>query len=754
MFRCLPNAIAIPSPPWRGRRTTHRATQCATLILMISLSTPLTRVTGIGSVGARLAKLGLATIKDVLYYFPFRYQDFSALSKIAQLEDGCVATVCGTVEKVSVYRTPRKKMWIVQVTVCDDTGTLFITWFNQKFIAGTLKQGMVVNVAGKAIADGKKITMQSPTYEIISQKNTTGSRHTGRLVPVYSETPGITSRGIRFALSKIMPLVKDIPEFLPNDIVRDQSLLVLSEALQKIHFPASMEEVERAQHRFAFQDLFLLQLVNGMEHVRLTRQPAHSCSYNPEDIKNILSTLPFELTLSQKKSLAEILEDLKKPYPTNRLLQGDVGSGKTIVAALAALVVARQGKQVVFMAPTEVLAAQHYATFKKFFKNFSNGVALITASRAAVFFGDDLESQQRKKEVLSEIKKGSVAIIIGTHAVIQKNVVFNDVALVVIDEQHRFGVGQRFLLSRASTLTLPHLLSMSATPIPRTLALTVFGDLNLSVINELPKNRKGIITKIVPPAQRNDAYEFIRKHIHSGRQAFVICPRIDQTQVDPNATSANEGFFPLYRPTSSRLRTSVSWEVKSVTQEYKKLSQNVFPDLRVGMLHGRLKAKEKQDIMSRFERGEIDILISTSVVEVGVDVPNATIMMIEGSEHFGLSQLYQFRGRVGRGEHQSYCFLFTDIQSATTHERMKAIVNAQNGFELAEIDLKLRGPGQFLGEEQTGLPDLAMKAIQNPSLVQAARVAAASVINQDSTLGAFPYLRAYVSLFKNQIHLE
>ncbi|MBP6855628.1 MAG: ATP-dependent DNA helicase RecG [Candidatus Pacebacteria bacterium] len=721
---------------------------------MISLSTPLTQVKGIGLVGARLAKLGLATIKDVLYYFPFRYQDFSTLSTIADLKDGNVATVCGTVEKVSVYRTPRKKMWIVQVVVRDETGLLFITWFNQKFIAGTLKQGMEINVAGKAIAEGKKMTMQSPTYEIISQKNTTGSRHTGRLVPIYSETPGITSRGIRFALSKIMPLVKDIPEFLPDDIVESNSLLSLSDALQKIHFPTSIEEAQTAQHRFAFQDLFLLQLVHGMERARLTRQPAHSFAYDPGDIKKRLDTLPFELTLSQKKALVEILDDLKKPYPTNRLLQGDVGSGKTIVAALAALVVVQQGKQVVFMAPTEVLAAQHYATFKKFFKDVSNGVALMTASQAAVFFGDGLESQQSKKEVLSEIKKGEIAIIIGTHSVIQKHVEFNDVAFVVIDEQHRFGVSQRFLLSRASALMLPHLLSMSATPIPRTLALTVFGDLNLSIINELPKNRKGIITKIVPPTQRNDAYEFIRKHIRSGHQAFVICPRIDQTQIEADKTLGADTLFSYPNVSTSHSRASVAWEVKSVVQEYEKLSQKVFPDLRVGMLHGRLKAKEKQDIMRRFQEGVVDILISTSVVEVGVDVPNATIMMIEGSEHFGLSQLYQFRGRVGRSDHQSYCFLFTDIQSATTHERMKAVVNAKSGFELAEIDLKLRGPGQFLGQEQTGLPDLAMKAIQNPLLVQKARSAAANVISRDPLLKRTPYLLAYVNLFKDQIHLE
>lgn len=728
---------------------------------MISLSTPLTQVKGIGLVGARLAKLGLATIKDVLYYFPFRYQDFSTLSKIIDLQDGNVATVCGTVEKVSVYRTPRKKMWIVQVVVRDETGSLFITWFNQKFIAGTLKQGMEINVAGKAIAEGKKMTMQSPTYEIISQKNTTGSRHTGRLVPIYSETPGITSRGIRFALSKIMPLVKDIPEFLPDDIVESNSLLSLSDALQKIHFPTSIEEAQTAQHRFAFQDLFLLQLVHGMERARLTRQPAHSFAYDPGDIKKRLDALPFELTLSQKKALVEILDDLKKPYPTNRLLQGDVGSGKTIVAALAALVVVQQGKQVVFMAPTEVLAAQHYATFKKFFKDVSNGVALMTASQAAVFFGDGLESQQSKKEVLSEIKKGEIAIIIGTHSVIQKHVEFNDVAFVVIDEQHRFGVGQRFSLGHASAShqresvsKLPHLLSMSATPIPRTLALTVFGDLNLSIINELPKNRKGIITKIVPPTQRNDAYEFIRKHIRSGHQAFVICPRIDQTQIEADKTLGADTLFSYPGVPTSHSRASVAWEVKSVVKEYEKLSQKVFPDLRVGMLHGRLKAKEKQDIMRRFQEGVVDILISTSVVEVGVDVPNATIMMIEGSEHFGLSQLYQFRGRVGRSDHQSYCFLFTDIQSATTHERMKAIVNAKSGFELAEIDLKLRGPGQFLGQEQTGLPDLAMKAIQNPLLVQKARVAAANVISRDPSLKRTPYLLAYVNLFKDQIHLE
>ena len=430
----------------------------------------------------------------------------------------------------------------------------------------------------------------------------------------------------------------------------------------------------------------------------------------------------------------------------NRLLQGDVGSGKTIVAALAALAIAKENKQNAFMAPTEVLARQHYATFKKFFSDFDKGVGLITGGEAIVFYGDNLETKVKKQELIKKIADNEIKIVIGTHSLIQKNFKFGDLAFVVVDEQHRFGVKQRAELLRGSrqvntrtsadiksALTLPHFLSMSATPIPRTLSLTLFGDLDLSIIDELPKNRKKIITKAVSPSNRDKAYVFIREQIKKGRQTFVICPRIDPAEINGN----------LFIP-----------ETKAVKEEYEKLSQKIFPDLKVAMLHGKMKSKEKALTMKEFSEGKTDILVSTSVIEVGVDIPNATIMMIEGTECFGLAQLYQFRGRVGRGQHQSFCFLFTDSFSKTTQQRLRSLIEAKNGFELAEKDLEIRGPGEILGAAQTGVPDLAMKAIKNPELVKTARDEAVGIIGKDPELKNYPLLQKRLESFGKEIHLE
>ena len=877
---------------------------------MLSFSSQLTEINGIGpGIASKLAKLKLHTVKDVLYYFPFRYLDFSKISKISDLAEGQIATVYGKIEKVGIYKTFHKKMWIVEATISDETGKVKAVWFNQKFLINTLKEGKFANFAGKPILQGKHLTFQNPMFEMVADEFQE-TRHTGRLVPVYPQTEGVTSKMIRYVVSKILPDFADSSEFLPENVVQEFNFPSLSDSFAQIHYPDTIEQAQEAEKRFSFQDLFLLQIINASEREHLSKQDAYSCNYSPEYIKKLFSYIPFELTLAQKKSLYEILEDLKKTHPTSRLLQGDVGSGKTIVAAIASLVVANNGKQSVLMAPTEVLARQHYETFKNYFSAqggpasggeedlLSCGVALLTSAQTLSFHGDGLETEAPKKELLSQIKSGKIKIVIGTHSVIQKGVEFKNPALVVIDEQHRFGVNQRALLTRGysqintriktddakpnliyedltykirgalfnvynqigsghkeviyhkalleelrskritfdteksitikynnkkvgaykpdliienkiilelkalpfigniekrqvwnylkgseyklallvnfgnvkleiqriiydknydnpnksesnqskSELVIPHLLSMSATPIPRTLALTAFGDLDLSLINELPKNRKPIITKAVTAANRQKAYDFVTQQIKSGRQAFVICPRIEPP--DPEAPLTGRQVFNL--------------EVKSVKEETEKLSKKIFPNFKIASLHGRMPArggsalggKSKSEIMKAFKNHEYDILVSTSVIEVGIDIPNATVMLIEGSEHFGLSQLYQFRGRVGRGEHQSYCFLFSDINSKTTAYRMKALVNAKNGFELAEIDLKLRGPGQFLGQEQSGLPDLAMKAIQNPQLVQTARDSAYEIIKSDPELENHPYLAAYVKMFRDQVHLE
>jgi ATP-dependent DNA helicase RecG len=464
----------------------------------------------------------------------------------------------------------------------------------------------------------------------------------------------------------------------------------------------------------------------------------------------MLAKLPFELTHSQKQSLWEIIQDIEKARPMNRLLQGDVGSGKTVVAAVAAVIAAENGLQTAFMAPTEILARQHFETMKKFFSSIALGgaqpvIGLITGSSAHIFYGKELESKTSKPEFYKKVAAGEVSIIFGTHALIQKAMEFASLGLVIIDEQHRFGVRQRAELNakKDTKAPIPHFLSMSATPIPRTLMLSVFGDLDLSLITELPVGRKAIETKIVSPLERTATYKFIRTQIKEGRQAFVICPRIDPEEEDPEL-----------KPGEARIAVAKKLELKSVKEEFEKLSKKIFPDLRIAMLHGQMKPKEKEDVMKRFKDKEFDILVATSVVEVGVDVPNASIMMIEGADRFGLAQLYQFRGRVGRGEYQSYCFLMADSQAAVANARLKAILEAKNGFELAEHDLALRGPGQFFGNVQTGLPDVAMEALKDPELVKHSREAAIKAVTADPQFKKNTALRKKVEEFRARVHQE
>ena len=765
---------------------------------MFQLSTPLLQVKGVGPKFAeRLKKFEIETVKDLLWHFPFRYDDFSEVSKIADLKINSTATVSGVISDIKMYRTWKKRMFIIEALITDDSGSIKAIWFNQRFLLSILKKGKFVNLAGKVIEASKGgICLSHPNYELIDnlpRESASESaliretRHTARLVPIYPETKRITSKALRYLIKPTLDNLEKLNDPIPTNILNEYKFPEINQAINKIHFPDELSEAKIAKKRFAFEDLFFLQLANLRQRLRLAKEKAYSFESNIEYVKLLLSHLPFELTQSQKESLWEILKDLNKPHPMNRLLQGDVGSGKTIVAFLAALVVARgnkpfdaaQGKQSAFMAPTEVLARQHYLTFKKFFPDFNKNAALLTSSESRIFYGDNLEAEIKKSELVKKVGAGEIKIIIGTHALIQKNVRFKDLALVVIDEQHRFGVKQRAELLKNNELgimnnesknkeeqdkfiihnskfLIPHFLSMSATPIPRTLTLTVFGDLDLSIISELPKGRKEIITKIVEPANRDKAYAFIRGQVKRGRQVFVICPRIEKAELEEEKMlSAGE---------ISRL------EVKNVKEEYEKLSQKVFPDLKVGLLHGKLKPKEKAEVMSKFKDGtidglasltinpeqsrRIDILVSTSVIEVGVDVANATIMMIEGAEKFGLAQLYQFRGRVGRGEHQSFCFLFTDSFSKTTYKRLYSLLEAKNGFELAEMDLEIRGPGEFLGQSQTGMPDLAMKAIKNPELMKNSRQAAETIINSDPELKNHSFLREKLDMFQKEIHLE
>lgn len=667
----------------------------------------------------RLHRLKIKTIKDLLWHFPVRYEDYSQLTKICRLEPGQTATIRAQVKTINLRRTWRKKMTVVEAVVEDDTGQIKVIWFNQPYIAKVLRPGKVVNFSGKVSLTLDDFYLSNPVYG-----------HRAGLTAIYPETKGLTSKGLRFLIKTVLKNITKIDDFIPPEVLTSKNLPEINTALLHIHFPKNLEEAQKAKDRFAFEDLFLLQLHNQQVRLQLARKAAYPINFSRQHLEAISKTIPFKLTSSQKQCLTEILNDIRKPTPMNRLLQGDVGSGKTIVAAIAAILTIKQGLQAAFMAPTEVLARQHYQTITK---TFGEAVGLLTGSEARYFGGEGLEGKIKKSELINQIKTGKINFIIGTHAIIQEDVKFKNLALAIIDEQHRFGVRQR---ARFKIEPPPHFLSMSATPIPRTLAMTLFGDLDLSIITELPAGRQPVITKIVAPANRQKVYRFIKEQIKQGRQAFVICPRIEARDGEPDASSDPWG------------------QVKAAEEEYAKLSQEIFPDLKVAMLHGRLKSAEKQAIMNEFASNKIHILVSTSVVEIGVDVPNATIMMIEGADRFGLAQLYQFRGRVGRGQHQSYCLLFTDSSSSSTHRRLKSLLEAKNGFELAEKDLALRGPGQFLGEHQTGLPDLAMSSLTNAKLVKLSKEAAQLISERDPTLNAYPQLKEKLEEFKKRLHLE
>ena len=709
---------------------------------MTSLATPLSQLRVIGpKYLKKLKSLGIETVKDLILHFPFRYEDFSKVIPISDLGVNEAATVQGTVRDISVKQTWKRRMFITEASIHDNTGVVRAIWFNQPFIASILRRGSLVNLAGKIGYDDDSFFFSNPVYEIITAERKDSPRHTARLVPVYPETKGLTSKALRFIVKPVLESLEKVPEPLPKEVLRRTKLFDINSAIQRIHFPADIEEAEEAKRRFAFEELFFVQLINVAEKVRLAKEKAMPIAWSLDRVKKMIAALPFELTTAQKKSLWEILKDIKNKTPMNRLLEGDVGSGKTVVAAITALLTAEAGHQTAFMAPTEVLALQHFKTISQLFKDTDIGIALMTAGQQRLALSG-MEVASKKVAVAKEIASGGVHIVIGTHAIIQDTVDFKSLALAVIDEQHRFGISQRAKLAKqwqspqtapatSPTKKLrefhPHLLSMSATPIPRTLSLALFGDLNISVMDEMPKGRQVIKTRVVAPNERTDAYTFIRNEIATGRQAFIICPLIEDSR---------------------------HLEAKSVTEEFERLKIEVFPELRIASLHGQMKAKEKEAIMNAFRAREYDILVSTSVVEVGVDVPNATLMVIEGAERFGLAQLYQIRGRVGRSADQSHCFLFTQSESQNTHQRLQALLTAKNSFELAQKDLEIRGPGEFLGTKQSGIPDLAMKALKNLDLVKLARVEAAKIITSDASLKKYPILASRVEELKKRVYQE
>ncbi|MCK5332250.1 ATP-dependent DNA helicase RecG [Candidatus Parcubacteria bacterium] len=736
---------------------------------MLTLESKIEELPAVGPAYVRkLQKVGIETARDLLFYFPFRYDDFSDVKKISEVELGNVVSVVGKIVDIQNIRTRRKKMSLTEALIEDETGSIKAIWFNQPFLTRNLKKGVNVCLSGKIVFVQDGFQISNPSYELLGSGQ---SLHTARLVPIYHETEGLSSKWLRVHLKAVLKLADEVEEFLPPSVIKNQNLLSLSKAILQIHFPDNEESAKAAKRRLAFDELFLIQLYMMMQKKKWQENKAIKIKFTrniEKEIRDFIEKLPLKLTNAQKISSWNIIKDFKKNRPMNRLLEGDVGSGKTLVALISALAVVKSGYQVAFMAPTEILARQHFAEATERFsldcmKNgvhslecnkfqvkqnkpscrlkpelqFSNNlrdikIALLTGSESKILINEKVEKISRSK-LMEKIKIGEIGLIIGTHALIGKKVKFYNLAYSIIDEQHRFGIEQRGKLQneivsiQEGLKTVPHLLSMTATPIPRTLALTVYGDLDLSLLDEMPRGRQKIITKLVAPANRNLAYKFIGGQVQKGRQVFVICPLIEESDV---------------------------LEVRSATEEYEKLSKNIYPDLKIGLLYGKMKPKEKEEIMQKFSQGKIDILVSTSVVEVGIDIPNASVMLVEGSDRFGLAQLHQFRGRVGRGEHQSFCFLFTDSTASKTHQRLKALIRCDNGFELAEQDLKIRGPGELVGIRQSGLPDLAMASLADFELIKVVREEAEKIIARSGSLQKYPKLFEKLKKFTEKVHFE
>jgi len=720
------------------------------------LDTPISNISRISLVyQKRLIKLGVKTLRDLFYHFPHRYQDLSEIKSIASLVAGETSTIQGQVSAIKNIRTWKKRINITEAHIQDETGQIRAIWYNQPFITNSLKEGDYVSLAGK-VNINKGLYLSNPSYEKIDKNNLSFSikslRHTGKLVPIYSETAGLSSRYLRYIFQLLAPSLEQVTDWLPEETRNSQGLIRLNQALNQIHFPASNKTIISARQRLAFDELFLIQFYALWQKTKWQQEKSVKIPFNEALIKKFVKELPFALTESQRQSTWEILQDIGKSQPMNRLLEGDVGSGKTIVAALAALQTASAGYQVAFMAPTEVLASQHFKSLMKLFSQYNLALGLLTNTVSQTGCQAEI-MDQNKKQLLGQIKNGQIKIIVGTHSLIQKSVRFKNLALAIIDEQHRFGVAQRAALLDGLPGSVPHLLSMTATPIPRTLALTIYGDLDVSLLKEMPRGRQAIITKIVGAQNRQKAYNFIRQQIVSGRQAFVICPRIETNDKKENDETVlkERRNFTLFK---NNLSFAKDEEIKTVKQETAKLAKEIFPEFKIAALHSKLKPLEKNKIMADFKSGKINILVSTSVVEVGIDIPNASVMMIEGAERFGLAQLHQFRGRVGRGQHQSFCLLLTSGASQENNQRLKALLGAKNGFELAEQDLRLRGPGQFYGAKQWGLPDLSMASLTDLELIKQVRREAQKILQQDPELKKYPKLQEKLQTFKEKIHLE
>ena len=697
----------------------------------------------------------LKTAESLLRHFPTRYGEAGLVKSVEFLTPGENAVVFGKISKLKTGKTFKSRVAISTAEVEDATGKIKIIWFSQPYIAKMFFEGNLVRLEGKVSERNSELYFSNPKIEKVAEipegtSESLFSEEDGfNLSPVYPESKSISSNWIYHALQKIMSkgIFDSLEDPIPQEILDRYHLPSLKTALIWIHSPKKKEDAEIARKRFAFEEIFLIQLDRQKEKYIAQREKSFAIIKKDKEIKEFTGTFPFPLTGAQNKSIEAILGDFKTGHPMSRLLEGDVGSGKTAVAATATFAVAMskpfdfaQGRlqtfgslQTAYMAPTEILAEQHFESFIEYFSKFKLPVGLITGSGAKKFpskSNKETWTKISKPQLLKWVANGEIPILIGTHALIQKTVKFKNLAFIVIDEQHRFGVQQRMELRHKHDIA-PHLLSMTATPIPRTLALTVFGDLDLSLLDELPPGRQIPETKIVLSHERESVYEKVRTELKTGRQVFVICPRIN----DPDPDKEN------------------TINAKSVISETKRLQEKVFPEFKIGAITGKLKPAEKEKIMRDFKDNKTDILVATSVVEVGVNVPNATVIIIENAERFGLAQLHQLRGRVLRSSFKPYCFVFADTKSQKTISRLKSFSNSSNGFELAEADLQQRGTGDLAGAKQWGVSDLAMEALRNIKMVEVARFEAKRLIEEDLELKKYPLLVKHIAN-KVAVHME
>jgi len=698
-----------------------------------------------------LKKLGIKTIRDLLYHFPVRYGNTFDIKLIADIGDDEDVEVYGTIRRLKTGKTFKTKMPFAEAVLYDESGSITLKWFRQPYIAKIISEGNMVKISGRAKSDTKgKISFQNPHIENVNDVPigvgdslfTTEENALG--LPIYKESYGITSTWFYHAIIKAFKkgILDKIKDPIPKDILKKYSLPSLRTSMIWMHSPRKKEDSASAKKRFAFEEIFFIQIKKQQERRMYENSPSFVIETKQKDIDSFVKRFPFKATDGQLRAISDITNDFKKGYAMSRLLEGDVGSGKTAVAAVSAFAVITTAPndnkfgnlQVAYMAPTEILAKQHFDNFIKYFAYLGIQVGLITGSGCQKFPSKVNPSHPTpisKAQLLKWVANGEIPILIGTHALISKNVKFKNLAYIIIDEQHKFGTKQRQQLRNKDDI-VPHLLSMTATPIPRTLALTLYGDLDLTLLDTLPEGRKKVQTSVVLPKNRKKIYEEIRKRLSEGRQLYVICPRISEP--DPDKQTA--------------LQTA------SVEAESVRLQKEIFPEYKIGILHGKMTPKEKDKAMKDFEDNKAQILVSTSVVEVGVDVPNSTIIIIEGAERFGLAQLHQLRGRVSRSSHESFCYVFSDSESTKTLERLQSLVKAKNGFELAEHDLMQRGAGELSGMKQWGVSDIAMEAIKNIKMVEAARNEARDIVEKDHLLKNIPHTQAELHYRTKTLHME